>query len=277
MIGEIKRVTSLDAQKIAIDAAFVAIVATHNLHSGICSTHAQSSLAAISAMCARGAHVLHFPGTSLVSVCARGQRTHGADVNAHAAFFAFEMIFSVGSDNRAYAAILHAQRPHIHSLAANSYAAIAKNAARPVEIHHRRPLLLVPVLFRLHVLRFSCSIRECHVLQFALTTGIAHRTIKRMISQQQFDHALASLMNLRAVGCHRHAFGNDRGAGSLQLGHLLDLHQAHAACTLQREIRVITKRWHLDAHTLAGFDQKRPRRRCDLLSVDGDVYVSHGD
>src|SRR5207244_7526639 len=119
-----------------------------------------------------------------------------AYLHAAARCAAFALSSLVGSDNRAYRAILHAQRPDIHSLAANSYAAIAKNAARPVEIHHRRPLLLVPVLFRLHVLRFSCSIRECHVLQFALTTGIAHRTIKRMISQQQFDHALASLMNL---------------------------------------------------------------------------------
>src|SRR5205814_8045786 len=121
VIGEIECVSPFDAEKIAIDAAFVAIVATHNLHSGICSTHAQSSLAAISAMCARGALVLHFTGTCLVSVCARGQRTHGADVNAHAAFFAFEMIFFVGSDNRAHAAILHAQRSDIDSLAAHPY------------------------------------------------------------------------------------------------------------------------------------------------------------
>ena len=78
-----------------------------------------------------------------------------------------------------------------------------------------------------------------------------------------------------AVGGDDHAFADHRGAGGLQLGHLLDLHQAHAASALQREIRVIAERGHFDAHALAGLNQQRPRGSRDLLAVHRDVYVSH--
>src|SRR5207253_9665614 len=91
MVRKIEGISSLDAQKIAIDSAFVAIVATHNLHAGICSAHAQSSFAAVSTMGTGRANVFHFPRTSLIPISAGGQRRHRTNVNAHAAFFAFEV------------------------------------------------------------------------------------------------------------------------------------------------------------------------------------------
>ena len=105
--------------------------------------------------------------------------------------------------------------------------------------------------------------------------GIAHRAIQRMIAQQQFHHALARLLDLVAVSDYNHAFAYDRGAGSLQLGHLLDFHQAHAARALQRKIRVIAKRRYFDAHSLAGFNQQGPSRGRDLLAVDSKIHISH--
>ena len=143
--------------------------------------------------------MLHLPRTSLVTICSRGQRPHRANINAHTAFFTFKMIFFVGSDDRAYSPVLHAKRPDVHSFATHAHTAIAQNAPRPIEVDNRRPLLLVAMLFRLHVLRFSGAVRERHILQLAFAASITYRTIQRMISQQEFDHALASLMNLWAI------------------------------------------------------------------------------
>ena len=133
----------------------------------------------------------------------------------------------------------------------------------------------LPMLLEFDVLRFGGAVGESHVLQFALAAGIAHRAIQRMIAEQHFHHAFARLANFVGVGGDHHAFGDHRSAGGLQLRHLLDFHQAHAACALQRKIRVVAERRHFDAHGLAGFDQQRPRRRGDLLAIDSDDYISH--
>src|SRR5438034_8121697 len=93
VMREIECVAALDAKEIAVDTALVAIISAHDLHTGIGTTDAQSSFASITAMGASRANVLHLPGTRFVAIRARGQRAHGADVDAHAALFALEMIF----------------------------------------------------------------------------------------------------------------------------------------------------------------------------------------
>ncbi len=173
------------------------------------------------------------------------------------------------------AAVLNAQRPDIHAFAANADAAVAQNAARAVEVHHRRPLLLVAMVLHVHELRFGGAVLEGHVLQFALAAGIAHRAVERMVGEQQLEHRLARLLDLVALGGDHHALGDRRGARGLQLGHLLDFHQAHAAGALQREAGVIAERRHLDARALAGLNEQRPRGNGELLAVDSEGYVSH--
>ena len=59
---------------------------------------------------------------------------------------------------------------------------VAKNASRTIEIDHRGPLLLLPMIFRLHVFRFRCAVGKRHVLQFALASRIADRTIEWVIA-----------------------------------------------------------------------------------------------
>ena len=96
-----------------------------------------------------------------------------------------------------------------------------------------------------------------------------------MVAQQHFQHRLARLLDLVAVGGDDHALADHRGAGGLQLGHLLDFHQAHAASALQREVGVIAERGHFDAHGLAGLNEQRARGSRELLAVDSESYVSH--
>ena len=274
-VGEVKSVAALDAEEIAVNAALVAIISADNFHAAIETAYAQSCFAAVAAVGTSGAHVLHLPGPGLVAIRARGQRAHGADIDAHAAFFALQVVLFVGSDNRVDATVLNAQRPDVHSFAANAHTPVAQDAAWPVKVHDRRPLLLFAVLLEFHEPGFGSAVSERHVLQFALATGVADRAIQRMIPEQQLDHPLAGLADLIAGGGHDHAFADDRGAGGLQLGDFFNLDQAHAACALQGKVWVIAERGHFDAHTLAGFDQQRPCGCRDLLGVYRNVYRGH--
>src|SRR5205807_2469393 len=83
MIKKVESVTALDTEKVAIDSAFVAIIAADDVHSGIGAANAQGGFAAVAAVRADGAHVLHLPRARLVTVGAGGEGAHRADVNAH--------------------------------------------------------------------------------------------------------------------------------------------------------------------------------------------------
>src|SRR5580693_3919773 len=187
MFDEIECVAALDAQKLAVDAAAIAIIAANNLS----VTHAERGLASIRAVRADSADVLHLPRTRLVAITTTGQRADGANVDAGAAFIAFQMIVMVGKDFRNRAAVRHAQRAHTHAFVTYAHAAVAQDAARRIKKYHRRPLLLIDVLLPLGKAAFARAVAEHHVLQLALAAFIANGTIQRMIGQQEFERALA--------------------------------------------------------------------------------------
>ncbi len=183
VVSEIERVAAFDAEEVAVDAALVAIVAAHDFHAGITTAHAERRFAAVAAMRADGPDVIHFPRTRLIAVGPGSERAHRTNVDAHAALFAIEVVFLVGRNDGTDTAILYAERPDVHRLAADAHAAITKNAPRPIEIDHRRPLLLFLVVLGLHEFRLGGPVGESHVLQFAFAARVAHGTIQRMIAQ----------------------------------------------------------------------------------------------
>src|SRR5262249_15561797 len=126
-----------NTEEVAVDSALVAIVPTHDLHSAFGTAHTERRLAPISTVRADGTHMVHLPGTRLIAVGSGRKRADRADVDTHATLFALEMILMVRSDERGYAAVLDTQRPHVHSFATDTYAAIAKNAAWSIEENHR--------------------------------------------------------------------------------------------------------------------------------------------
>jgi len=97
---EIECVAALDAKKIAVDAAHVAVVGAQNF----VIAHAERSLAAVRTVRADGRNVLHFPRARFVAIGAAGERPDRADVDAHTALFAFEMVAAVGDDDAVGAA-----------------------------------------------------------------------------------------------------------------------------------------------------------------------------
>src|SRR5438552_8557068 len=52
VMGKVERITPLDAEKIAVNAALVAIISAHDLHPRLGAPHAQRGLASVRAVCA---------------------------------------------------------------------------------------------------------------------------------------------------------------------------------------------------------------------------------
>src|SRR5579883_915742 len=91
-------------------------------------------------------------------------------------------------------------------------------------------------------LALSGSVGERHVLEFTLASCIAHGAIERMVGEYQFQHRLTGLVDFVVLSGDDHALADYSCARGLQLRHLLDLYQAHAASALHRETGVVTER-----------------------------------
>jgi len=138
--------------------------------------------------------VFHFPRARLVTVRAAGQRSDGADVDAHAAFFALKMIFAVGDDDGVRAAHADAERLYVHTFIANAYATETENTAWSVVVDEFRPLFFRPVNFLFdEAAGVRAPVAEHHVLQLAFAALVANRAVERVIRQQKFEHALCAL------------------------------------------------------------------------------------
>src|SRR5271167_1071493 len=137
MLGEIKAETALHAKEFLVDAGEVAIVGAQDL----VIAHAERGLATIRAMGADGRDILHLPRPRLVTVRAARERANRANIDTHAAFFAFEMIAGVGNNDGMRPAHAHAEGLHIHAFITYTHAAIAKDAAWRIVIDQVGPFL----------------------------------------------------------------------------------------------------------------------------------------
>ena len=182
---------------------------------------------------------------------------------------------NVRSNNGGCAAVLYSKREDVHALAAHPDAAITQDAARTIEVNHRRPLLLVAVILRLGVEAVGSAVLEGHILQLALAAGIADRAVERMVAEQHLQRSLPCLRNLRGLSLDNHAIGDRRRAGGLQLRHLLNAHHTHAASCLQRKSGIVAKGRNLNSRGLASFNQQRACRGGELFAVYGEFYVWH--
>jgi hypothetical protein len=124
----------------------------------------------------------HLPGPGFVPISAGGKRTDGTNVDAHAALLALEVILLVRSNNATRTAVLDAERPDIHALAADADTAVAEDAPRAIEKDYWGPLLLLAVLLDLDEFGFMRAVLEGHILELALATRVAHGAIERMIA-----------------------------------------------------------------------------------------------
>ncbi len=283
VVGEVECVTALVTEEVAVHAGLVAVVAAHDLGAVGVGADAEGGFAAVAAVGADGGDVVHLPGAGLVAVGAGGEGADGAGVDAHAALLAVDVGEGVGGlgggdvgrDDGGGAAVLDAEREDVHAFAAHPDAAVAEDAAGAVEVDDGGPLLLFAVVFGLGVEAFGGAVFEGHVLQLALAAGVADGAVEGVVAEQELEGGFAGLRDVGGFGEDDHAFGDRCGAGGLELGHLFDADDAHAAGGLERQAGVVAEGGDLDAGGLAGFDEQRAGGGGDLVSVYGKGYVWH--
>ena len=144
-VGAVERIAALDAEEFAVDAGAVAIVDAQDL----VVADAKRRLAAVRAVRADGADVVHLPGARLIAVGALGQRADRTDVDALAALVAFQVVAVTRGDLGNDAAVGDAERADAHAFVAHADAAVAEDAARAVVEDDRGPLLFVDVVLDL--------------------------------------------------------------------------------------------------------------------------------
>ena len=97
-LDEVEAEAALGAEEVAVDAALVAVVGADDLGAVVGLAHAERDFAAVGAVGADGGDVVHLPGARFVAIAAAGERAHRADVDAHAALLAVELVAPVFSN-----------------------------------------------------------------------------------------------------------------------------------------------------------------------------------
>ncbi len=133
-----------------------------------------------------------------------------------------------------------------HPFVANSSATFAEDAALRIVSDHRRKIFFGMVVLLFREPFFKAAPIESHLLEFAFAAAIANRAIERVIREQKLRHAALRFFDLFALRGDDHSVRAGDRAGGLQLRHLLDAHETHAARRLQSEVGVIAERGNIE-------------------------------
>jgi len=77
------------------------------------------------------------------------------------------------------------------------------------------------------------------ILEPAFPRLVTDGAVQRVIDQEELHDTPSSLQDLRALCLDHHSVSDPGIAGDLELGHLFDLHQTHAAVAGNGELWVI--------------------------------------
>ena len=165
--------------------------------------------------------VLHLPGTRLIAVSSDVSARPGRIDNA-ALFTRFDLLCW---EQWADTTVLHTESPDIHALAADAYAAIAKNAAWTVEVNHQTTAVHRDGAWPQCI---STQRRRRRMSCPATRARRRHRTqaIERMVAEQQ-QTILCAPDESPECRSKRHALGDRRSARGLQLRHLFDFDEVY--------------------------------------------------
>ncbi len=106
------------------------------------------------------------------------------------------------------------------------------------------------------------------ILQVAFAGLVADGAIDGVVDEQELEGGAPGLVHLRCARVHHHTVGDDRVARDLELGHLLDFDQAHAAVAVHCQIRMPAEVGDVDSDLVGSPDHRRSRGDLDLLAVN---------
>ncbi len=228
-------------------------------------------VAADGAEAADGRDVLDLPRPRLEPVLRRGQRADGAELDHVAAERRAIRLVLEGRDQRLGAAVPGHELPVLGDVRGEPRAAVTEDAALAVERDRRRDgnRLVERPLGKRHPRRAG-AVLERQILERALAALVADRAVERVVDEDELERRLLSLRGLRGGlrGVHDHPVLGGQGAARLELGHSLDLDEAHPAGADGRaEPRLVAEDRDLDSRRGGRLDEPgalgdlRPRGR----------------
>ena len=167
----------------------------------------------------------------------RGERPYGAEIDHVAGEVRQHAALEIGGDLHVLAAADRAELFHASDLGHEAHTARAVDAAIHVGADQGPEIF---VLDRALIVLEAAGVEAIShglILQIALPALVADRAVERMIDEQEFEHALAGLLDRLRAGDDgwRRAVARGpkivdaHGAGGDRLRHASDLDQAHAA------------------------------------------------
>ena len=208
-----------------------------------------------------------------------GQGADRADLHGVAGEIRFERLVGVGADLLQRTTIGQIDERIAGDLVGEPGAAGAQHAAFAIQqdLRGQRDRLLEDP-FGVDEPRLRSTRRHRLILQRALAALVTHRTIERMIDEQQLHHtALGRRRGLRTVlGVHHHVVGDRGGARGDRFTLSLDVDQALPAGADGCEQRMVAEPRDLDSGLFGGPDDQRALGNLDLGSVDGEMCCRGG-
>ena len=191
------------------------------------------------------------------------QRAGRADRDALAAELAVQVLLVGGADLGLEAAVAEVDRLDALDLVADLDAAAAEDALLQVPLDEGVAVALRVGPPLAGVLLPAHAVGVGELLERAAARGLADHAVVRVVGDQQLEHQLAQLLELRRRGLHLHPLGDGRRAGGDRPRRALDLDDAEPAAAEGAELRVVAER--------RDRDPVHPRRLEDRHRVgDGD-------
>lgn len=171
------------------------------------------------------------------------------------------------------AAVDDAQRVGARDLAREAHAAAAQDAALVVQRDARAQFDQL-ALVQLGVVRtrFGQAVGTLVVLQGAFAGLVADAAIHRVVEQEELHHVLARAGHIVDLGLDAHLGRYHQVARWLQLGHAIDLDQAHAAAAGYRELVVVAEVRNLDAVAPGGLQNGFAHVGLDFALIDDEFH-----
>ena len=189
-----------------------------------------------------------------------------------------DLIWKQG-DRGTVTAIDHGQLFSAGYLLEKANTAGAVDTALGIKDHMRtKDLPLAIMLLSLYKSALFEIVLHVIILEQAFPRLVADRAVQRMVDEEKLHNGPSCLQDLGALRFDRHPLVHLCVTGDLEFGHLLYLHQTHAAVACNREFGVITVMGDGDPQIRGRLDHGLPLGRCDFLSVDDKfnrVHVIH--
>ena len=225
---------------------------------------------------ADGRRLLQVPDADFEAEIAIRERAHRTDINDVAGQWVIQNRVGKQCDGRMIAAIDDRKFVGARNFLKKAHTARTFDAALAVEYNvgtENFPLAVVllslleaaPLQIMLHVI----------VLQPALPRLVTDWTIQWVVDEEKLHHRFADRQNFRALGQYRHPLRHRRVTGNLELRHLLDLDETHAAVTGDGKLRVVAVVRDIDAYPRRHLDKIFAFGGDNLFAVDGELNRIH--